>query len=248
MLAGTDVGIRESLKDIYPLSKYMLSSFWHTKEITNREHLGMYLKLNEEDNYILDSGAFTMFTATKKIDLKEYIDSYISFIKKHNIKRFIELDIGAMIPYGEVLDIRERLERETGKKPMPVWHSYLGIEEFYKMVHDYEYIAIGGIANGSIKRSDYHKFIKMNHYARNRGVKVHGLGFTGQNCYKYGFYSVDSTSWTSGLRFGQVVKFQGNRIVNVRKPPNTKVDVDIAGANNYTEWCKFQRFCDQFTR
>ena len=44
--------------------------------------------------FLLDSGAFTFMNSNKKNeDIKSYLDSYIDFINKYDIKYFFELDL-----------------------------------------------------------------------------------------------------------------------------------------------------------
>lgn len=204
------------------------------KEILNR---------NKHRNFILDSGAFTLFS-TKNTNLENYIQEYINFVKQHQIKQYIELDIGVLVGYEKVLEIREKLTKEIGYPPIPVWHNYLPYSEFENMCKQFDYISIGGIANKEIKTNQYDAFKEMNRYAKKQGTRTHGLGFTTSNCKEYGFYSVDSSSWTSGRRFGQVVEFKNNRLKQIKKPNNTRADYAKADQINFLSYIKFQRFVD----
>ena len=105
-------------------SKYILTSFYYFKD-----------KLPfEVDLHLVDSGAFTFFSSKKKIDIDKYLTEYIKYINKYDIKYFFELDIDVLVGYDKVLELRERLERETGKKCIPVWHMSRGKDEFIKMI------------------------------------------------------------------------------------------------------------------
>ena len=57
------------------------------------------------------------------MDLPFLFDEYIAFIKKWNVKQYIELDIDSVIGYDKVKEIRNKLEKETGVKSMPVFHN-----------------------------------------------------------------------------------------------------------------------------
>lgn len=251
MFASLDTGPYENIADIAHLTKYFLSSFWY---ITKKKDQGLYdlmSKRNEEDNFILDSGAFTlMMTENTDLhkDLDEYIERYIAFVKKYKIKRYIEMDIDGVIGYEKVKEIRAYLEKEIGWPSIPVWHKSRGIDEWYKHVEEYDYIAFGGfndVGNTGVKKSEYDDVKRMVAYANSKGVKVHGLGFTNKDSWQYGFYSVDSSSWTVGRRFGTVVKFQNNQIKVVERPENTRLkDTRLADRHNFIEWCKFQRYVE----
>ena len=59
------------------------------------------------DTFMLDSGAFTFMTSSKKkVDFDEYLSKYIEFISKHDIKLFFELDIDSVVGYEQVSQYR----------------------------------------------------------------------------------------------------------------------------------------------
>lgn len=202
--------------------------------------------LKECKMFLLDSGAFTFMQNSKKaVDWDEYLSRYIVFINKYDIKYFFELDIDSVIGYAKVKQMRQKLEHETGKKCIPVWHKSRGLEEYKKLCREYDYIAIGGIVSKEIKPSEYEYLKKLVQFATQHGTKVHGLGFTNKDAAKYGFYSVDSTSFTSGSRFGQVAIFNGKYIINIARPENKRIrDYKEVLAHNYDEWLKCQKYLD----
>ena len=250
MLASLDVGSFGTVKDIAHLSKYILLSYYYVRKQQNEKGLiDLMVQRNKEDNFILDSGAFTFFSSvneSKEIDFDGYLDEYIAFINKYNIKRFAELDVDSVAGYEKVLNMRNRLESETGKQCIPVWHVSRGIDDWKSLVKEYDYIAIGGIVSKEITKADFPKLKALTHYANVNGTDVHGLGFTNKDAYKYGFYSVDSSSWRSGSRYGAAVKFRNNRIQAIKKPENTRANYKIIDRNNFIEWCKFQRFVERY--
>ncbi|MBL1228152.1 hypothetical protein IW492_02760 [Enterococcus sp. BWB1-3] len=228
------------------MSKYVLCSFFYLKNIEKRpELLKLILERNESGDFLLDSGAFTLFSSkSKSIDFETYLDSYIAFINKHDIKYFIELDIDSVVGYEKVLDYRERLEKETGKKCVPVWHKSRGIEAYKEIVSHYDYICIGGLGNREIKQSEYDKVKNMVKYANQRDTKVHGLAFTRQDAYQYGFYSVDSSTWTGGERFGKRAIFDGEKMISKEKPKSKRGIRKNLHTNNLKEWIRYQHFID----
>lgn len=246
-LAGLDNGDTKTLEEKMFYSKYVLMSYWYLKKVKDKNILKLAELRNREDNFILDSGAFTFLNSNSKLNIDEYLDEYIKFINKYDIKRFAELDIDPIIGYEKTMKMRDKLERETGKKCLPVWHKSRGIQAFKDDVEKYDYVSIGGIVTGEIKRKEYHIFKQMTKYANARGVKVHGLGFTGKDCYKYGFDSVDSTSWTSGGRFATTYKFINNEMKSIKKPDKTRlIDRDTINEHNFLQWIKFQRYVERF--
>lgn len=220
---------------------YILQSFYYADEFTEK-----YIIPNVKD-FLLDSGAFTFMQNTKtRVDWDDYIKKYADFIIKNNIKKYFELDIDSVVGYKQVLKYRDKLESLTGKPCIPVWHKSRGIKEFQKMCDDYDYVAIGGIVSGEIKRDQYKAFPSMIAEAHRRNAKIHGLGFTSLDYLsKCHFDSVDSTAWTTGNRFGFVYKFDGKTMKKIDCPKGKRLsDSRKVALINYTEWIKFQKYAE----
>ena len=62
--------------------------------------------------------------------------------------------------------------------------------------------------------------------------------------HKIPFYSVDSTSWLSGNRFGAVYRFNGNGFNKISKPAGMRVKTNLTADNNFYEWVKFQKYAE----
>lgn len=197
--------------------------------------------------FLLDSGAFTFMTSHKgNVDWADYLKRYAEFINKYDIELFFELDIDSIVGYDKVLEMRKWLEAETGKKPIPVWHKSRGKDEFLKMCDEYDYVAIGGIVSKEITRQEYKYFPWFINEAHKRGAKIHGLGFTNlEGIQKYHFDSVDSTSWTTGNRFGAIYRFNGRTMEKYGKGEGQRLaDSRAVAINNFNEWVKFQKYAE----
>lgn len=206
-------------------------------------------------SFLLDSGAFTFLQNAKKhdsVNWDKYIESYADFINAHDIQLFFELDIDKIIGLDKVDYYRERLEKLTGKKPIPVWHINRGKQYFIDMCKNYPYVALGGLAIREISKTKYEKafpwFIQTAH---EHNAKIHGLGYTIiEKVGKYNFDSVDSTTWTAGTRFGQIHIFENgsikkyNSVENGKKIRNIK-DAKNSNIINFKEWNKFQKYADK---
>ena len=201
--------------------------------------------LLKEYNLMLDSGAFSFISLGKRLDWGEYIARYIRYINDNDVKLFFELDIDKLIGYDRVKEIRRRLERETGKRPIPVWHKRLGKEEFLRMCDEFDYVAIGGIVSKEILPRQYKYLPWFINEAHKRGTKIHGLGFSRMFwlpiCH---FDSVDSSSWTAGNRYGYVYVFDGDRIIRHEKPNGYRVKNIETAVNNFVEWLKFANYAE----
>src|SRR5690606_16836939 len=222
---------------------YLLESFYYIKDWQIE-----YIKSKDCKMFLLDPVAFTFMPANNKDDFEDYLYKYINFINKHDIKYFFELDVDSVVGLKEVERYREILERETGKKSIPVWHKSRGKQYFLDMVKEYDYVAIGGIASGEIKRSEYKFFPWFIEQAHKYNCKIHGLGFTNTKLLKkYKFDSVDSTSWTYGQKTGNIVVFNGEYIETALTPRKGKrlKDITLVDKHNLTEWLKFVRYMDR---
>lgn len=166
--------------------------------------------------------------------------------QRNDIQYFFELDIDCLVGYDKVKEYRKRIECQTQKQAIPVWHKSRGIEEFKNLCAEYSYIAIGGFAIKDIKPAEYKYIHSLLSYARAHNTKVHGLGFTPADVEKYDFYSVDSSSWTIGSRYARIYLFKDGRMTQVGRPANTRLkDYKVLDAHNLKQWIRFQRYLDR---
>ena len=236
-LAGYQ-GSSHMLPGMRPL--YVLESYHNIRE----------KKLLSND-ILLDSGAFTFMTSRKndEVNFEEYVNEYADFINKYDIKLFFELDVDHAVGLKEVERLRKILEDKTHKKCIPVWHLSRGVDYFKKMCEEYDYVALGGM-------HEYRSNIKFLEYmidiAHKNNCKIHGLGYTSLKYLdKLKFDSVDSTSYTSGSRFGTIYKFNGTGMdtKHVGKDFGRRVGkgkTQVINRHNLIEWIKFQHYADKF--
>lgn len=198
-------------------------------------------------DFMLDSGAFS-FMNSKNVSLNwdKYIEEYAAFIKENHVLKFFELDIDVIAGYSKVKEYRARLERMSGYPSIPVWHRSRGYDEFLRLCEEYSYIAVGGIAIKHIRREEYKYFSRLIREAHKRNCKIHALGFTNPSeLRKYHFDSVDSSSWTTGGRYGNVYMFRdGDLQVFSRKGSMRVSDYRQADSFNFGEWVKFQKYAE----
>lgn len=240
-LAGND-GYRQDrfkVKDIYILESYfyIVDQPW------------MFPLLKQFKGFMLDSGAYTFMAAEEgaghDIDWDKYVEDYAAFVVQHDIELYFELDIDSLVGITEVERLRKNLEYLTGRPCIPVWHKNRGKEYWHKMIQEYDYVAIGGIVVGEITSKDYPMFTYMLNEARKENCKVHALGFTNlEGLRKYKFYSVDSTAWLSGNRFGAVYYFDGKTMQKIKVPEGKRVKTKETALHNFNEWVKFSKYAE----
>ena len=245
LACSTSVINKENRKKFMEQNKplYLLETFYSGEKICKE-----VLDIVGKENFLLDSGAFSYMNGqhcTKEM-LIDYLDRYIAFINKYDIKYFFELDVDTIFGIEFVEMLREKLEKETQKKCIPVWHKGRGIEYWKKMCNSYKYVAIGGLVF-HVKKKEWPLIKKMVDYAYTKGVKVHGLGFTKTNeLNKYKFYSVDSSSWLSSASRGQTLNmFTGTNIITKKiEKGNKKANIQEMSKFNFKEWIKYQKYMD----
>lgn len=235
---GTNEGCFDHKNLIMP--KYVLESFIYYKDWEE-----CFIK--ECDLFILDSGVFTFLTSqrNKKMDWYKYADDYSAFVRKHGIKNYIELDIYSIIGIKETEKIRDYIEKKVGYKSIPVFHKLLGKDYLVKLCSQYDYIALGGFVNKEITKDEYKYVPEIINIAHKSGARIHGLGFTNTRMlHKYHFDTVDSSSWTSGWRFGQLHMFSNGMIKT--KSYKSKRVINGKGITDFNikEWEKFQDYAE----
>ena len=220
---------------VYPNNNHILnkiSEIYHSDSIIKKfktnvlcSYYYLHKKESELENVkklgnsiLIDSGAFSFANKNETTNFDIYIYDYRKFIKKNDstiFKGFFELDIGKLISYSKVKEYRENLFEVTDKI-IPVWHKYLGKDEFKLMCKEYKYIAIGGVVHGEIQKDELAPYLK---HAIKKGVKLHCLGL-GDRKYldKLPFYSTDTLTYNRAMR-GRRARFQGtnHKITYIQK-------------------------------
>lgn len=219
----------------------ILESFYYARDNQTIQKL-----IPQMGGFLLDSGAFSFMRGKAAVDWDKYIEDYAEFINHHKIDLFFELDIDSIVELQEVERLRAKLERLTGKQPIPVWHKNRGKDYYIGIAKDYPYIALGGIAIKEIPRNIFERsFPWFINKAHENNAKIHGLGYTSiEGIYKYHFDSVDSTAWLYGNRGGFLYKFNPRTGImgKIEAPSGHRLKSQDAARWNFNEWIKFQEY------
>ena len=236
-LASTET--RKALLEEAKQSPYILESFYYFEDWQTP-------LLKTAKKFLLDSGAFTFMAGGGPVDWDAYVRRYVDFINARGIKYFFELDIDSIEGYERVKTLRRVIESGTQRQCIPVWHKSRGTKEFLRLCDEYDYIAIGGFAIKEIKKQEYPMIPRLLNAAASKGTKVHGLGFTPADVQKYGFYSVDSSSWIAGGRYAAIYQFSGGTMRTIKKPEGKRViDYLELDRHNMRQWIKYQKYLDR---
>ena len=224
-------------------SPFVLQTFY---DIRKQDHQKNILVINKPKTFFLDSGAFTFMNSGKVVDWLSYADQYADFINKYDIKYFFELDLDTIIGIPETQELTRRLEQNTKKQCIPVFHACRGLARWREMCRQYPYVAIG--ASGLTTECKWVKndklLCQMISIAHSYGCKVHGLGYTrltNINDTIVPFDSVDSSSCLSGGRFATIYKFTGKRLISQSIKGRAKGYKKL-NRHNIQEWIKMQYY------
>lgn len=234
--------VDKNIEDMYVLTSF---AYW-------KESFTPYME--RAKRFLSDSGAFTVMFSKKgqgNFNPLEYTKKYANFVKSHNIKDFIEMDIDGVYGIDVYKDCLHCLQDITGRDPVPVWHKWRGLENWYDVCKNHKFVCFGDV-NNKISREGYDYFVNFLDIAHSFGTKVHGLGITGMKNLKYlSFDSVDSSTWSSGCRFAEIHKFDGHDIFRCRLSKDERrkekdIDVQKINLNNLSEWVKLQKYLEQY--
>lgn len=150
-----------------------------------------------------DSGGFSAMTQGVTIDINEYA----AWVKRwrHLFNVYANLDV---IGNPDATWKNQQTLHDLGLDPLPVFHTGTDFSWLEHYVERYPYLALGGMV-------PYMKFpnkimpwlIKAFRVAKGRTV-FHGFGATAWRVVSaLPWYSVDSSSWGAGFRYGQVPLF-----------------------------------------
>ena len=184
----------------------ILLSYWYYKDTELDALFEKYFTPPYPDVFA-DSGGFSAMTQGAQIDVNEYA----AWIKryKHLFNTYANLDV--IGDAGATLDNQHRLE-DLGVEPIPVFHVNEDWTQLESYIEQYPYIALGGM----VPYMRYTKkimpwIIKAFKLAGDKSV-FHGFGATSWEVIKnLPWYSVDSSSWGAGFRFGRVPLFDENK-------------------------------------
>jgi len=243
-LVNGDSVITEDMAD----SDYLLQTFFSMGK-SETSLMKRFIERRGVDNFILDSGAFSLFNGVKKLtydELKKYIDSYCDFIIKHKITQFLEMDIDVVIGYDEVKKINKYIENKVGEKPIYVYHyETRSIEDLINAMKNNDYIFWGGIAGaGKVNIDKAQIFVNE---AYKYGCKVHMLGYTPLDLDKIkNLYSCDSSSWTMGGRAGSIFQFTNNKMTTEKLVDKKRTTFYELNNHNFNQWLKYQSYLKNF--
>lgn len=170
---------------------------------------------------LLDSGGFSVRKKGQSIAVRDYL-AFLSAMRG-SFTACLNLD---------TKDANESQRNQTlletsGITPLPVYHYSDWRSREHRCLLDhfierYDYISLGGMAEGKLSRDLQADFLKYCFNRIPKHIKVHGLGITSMKTMMYfPFYSVDSKTWLVSGLYGDYITTKNARYKRTAKKRGT---------------------------
>jgi hypothetical protein len=187
-------------------------------------------------HYILDSGLFTlMFGSLKGKKDESYINKWYECLTDYVIHEqyfgtMVEVDCQKVLGPEKAWEYRIKMKDKVPNRIINVFHFEDGQKGLDRLIEFSDYIALSVPELRFIKKKEY--LYQLANYIKNKkpNIDIHLLGFTEKtNLEKFSFCSsCDSSSWISGVRYGEVETIIGKSHIK-----NIKSDIIV---NNTNKW------------
>ena len=199
---------------------------------------------NRAQNVYLDSGGYSFCNSARGLTsgaIMVYYTKYIECVSMLGVETFFELDLFDM-SYEDRLKLREYAYTKIGRVPVMVWHIEDGEEMFEDMLRlpHTKMIGIPMRDFGSDPRL-LEPYVKR---AKDRGIKIHALGFMPRELRK-GItypYSCDSSNINNLFAFGKVWSFKNEEFKEMTPPKGKRLKAEMVdkvidnGLKGYKIW------------
>lgn len=176
----------------------------------------------------VDSGAYTYQSDPKYLeysveDWEKQIKEYLNWARRNKeyIFAIANLDLENLLGNEIVKEWNEKYFEpfmlETGIPVCFIWHYTTGVDMWEKYCERYPYVGFSYVSQeqGELDLSEALSRLKV---AEKYNTLVHGMGMTRTSVLpQLPFYTVDSTSWKSGFRYGQVAVWNGEKVQHKKK-------------------------------
>tara|TARA_R110000822_G_scaffold18606_3_gene61381 strand:- start:29 stop:856 length:828 start_codon:yes stop_codon:yes gene_type:complete len=163
-------------------------------------------------HYILDSGLFTlMFGSLKGKKDEAYLDKWYECLTDYVLHEqytgtMVEVDCQKVLGVEKAWEYRIKMKDKVPNRIINVFHFEDGQKGLDRLIEFSDYIALSVPELRFIKKKEY--LYRLANYVKNKKpeIDIHLLGFTEKNKLNQLSFcsSSDSSSWISGVRYGEV--------------------------------------------
>lgn len=156
----------------------------------------LYAQMTCDTFTFIDCGAFSAATQGAVIDIEQYAE----WCLKYQRHFFVCSSLDSIGDPVQTLRNQQRME-QLGVDALPVFHVGEDTRYLEAYCEQYAYVALGGMVG---YRGDVHNFLaKAFAIGERYNTVFHGFGQTRPECLRlFPFFSVDSSSWGVGHRYG----------------------------------------------
>lgn len=176
----------------------------------------------------IDSGAYTYqmdnkYRERSAAEWEKHIEGYLRWAERNRniIFAMANLDLENLVGVEQVLAWNEKYFEpfmlRTGIPVCFVWHSISGEDKWEWYCKRYPYVGLTWVSDGGAEVGLNYGVNKLK-IAEKHNTLVHGFGMTRTPLLpQLPFYTVDSTTWKSGFRYGQIAVWNRNKIQLIRR-------------------------------
>jgi hypothetical protein len=155
------------------------------------------------------------------------------------------LDIGFRVGQNKI-DLWNKLYLDPIEKKFNVpivrvfHHEEHNMQDWVRMCKQFSYVGITGNENVAAGQqiSLFNQFFSV---AKKYKTKVHGFALTSFDTMKrYPFYTVDSTTWLMGQKYGSTFMFRGNRLIRFEKKARSRNFLKAFALRKGLDWNKIR--------
>ena len=183
------------------------------------------LKKYPDMHLFIDSGAYTYITNPEFEEYtveqwEEQIVKYLAWAKKHknSIFAIADLDLQYLVGNEKVYEWRKKYFEpfmlETGIPVCFIYHEE-GLDQWEYMCKRYPYIGLSLSVDGNIDEADLREKFRI---AEKYNTLIQGMASTRTAMLtQYPFYTVDSTTWNVGLKYGEISVWNETKMSRIKK-------------------------------
>jgi len=214
-LAGSEfVGKHPTLGGLGGLENLaLLTSYWY---IINSDGWSLVEWANARQvPLFLDCGAFSAMTVKAQIDLA----AYIAFCQEHAARFEVIASLDAIGDWRTSLSNHTKMQ-QAGIASIPTFHVQEPFSALIELLQANDYIALG-VAGMQKRRAAVMRWLAKCFKLReayNPTCKFHGFALTSAEIMSvFPWYSVDSSTWMVGRKFGEIIIRKGHRFTRVKR-------------------------------